>query len=239
MRLRSRLPDHWPIYVLFGILLLSTLLALVTAITYAYNQFSVMISVVGISLLLVTISIAWRITRSTRHAASATLLDQMTRFGLVLGLLWVVEITINNVVAPGLPARDNIDDVFWALVAIGLLVGSLAIAYQSGHASRGIALGTWSGFVSGVVACGMALSIAVFGMALLLNDPLNIAEWSSRTPDVIAPTMAAYFAYETFAGAFLHLTVLGIGMGAILGMIGGVIGALGKRGWRARRQTPE
>lgn len=238
MPLHARLTHHWPVYGLFGILFLNILLTLFTAIAYAYNQFSWLVSVVGTSLLLAATSIAWLITRSTRRSEKTTTLDQMTYLGLVLGLGWVVEITINNVVAPGLPARDIIDDVFWALIAIGILIGSIAIGYRSGRPSRGIAFGMWSGFVSGVLACGMALSIVVFGMSLLLSDPLNIAEWSARAQDVTAPTMAAYFAYETFAGAFLHLTVLGIGMGSLLGIVGGVIGALGKRGKLARRRKP-
>jgi hypothetical protein len=44
--------------------------------------------------------------------------------------------------------------------------------------------------------------------------------------------MASYFAYETFAGAFLHLTVLGIGMGALLGVVGGVVGKFAKTAFR-------
>jgi len=36
--------------------------------------------------------------------------------------------------------------------------------------------------------------------------------------------MAAYYAYETFAGAFLHLIILGIFMGLLLGLLGGTVG---------------
>ena len=236
MSLGSRLRYHWPVCILFGVLLLSVILTLFAAITYIYDQFSLLVSIVGMGILLAAVSITWLITRSTRHSATSTSLDKITHLGLVLGLLWVIEITINNAVAPPLPARDIIDNIFWAVIAIGMLVGSIAAGYHSGRASQGIRVGTWSGFVSGVVACGMALSIVVFGMSLLLSDPLNIAEWSGQPRGVTAPTMAAYFAYETFAGAFLHLTVLGIGMGFVLGMVGGALGALTKRGQRTLRR---
>jgi hypothetical protein len=36
--------------------------------------------------------------------------------------------------------------------------------------------------------------------------------------------MAAYFAFETLAGALMHLVVLGLVMGAALGIVGGTIG---------------
>ncbi len=61
-------------------------------------------------------------------------------------------------------------------------------------------------------------------MRFITHDLLNIAEWAGRAVDNHAPTMAAYFAFETFAGAFLHLTVLGIAMGGLLGIVGGMIG---------------
>jgi hypothetical protein len=36
--------------------------------------------------------------------------------------------------------------------------------------------------------------------------------------------MVVYFAYQTLAGAVLHLVVLGIIMGLLLGGVGGVLG---------------
>jgi len=70
----------------------------------------------------------------------------------------------------------------------------------------------------------MALSMIVFGMRWITQDPLNIAEWAVRGAQSEAPSMAAYFAFETYAGAFLHLIVLGLMMGLLLGLIGGLVG---------------
>ncbi len=39
--------------------------------------------------------------------------------------------------------------------------------------------------------------------------------------------MATYFAYQTLAGALLHLVVLGAILGLILGLVGGALGKLG------------
>jgi len=61
-------------------------------------------------------------------------------------------------------------------------------------------------------------------MRFILQDSLNISEWAGRGTGGIAPSMAAYFAFETFAGAFGHLIILGLGMGSLLGFIGGSIG---------------
>jgi hypothetical protein len=47
--------------------------------------------------------------------------------------------------------------------------------------------------------------------------------------------MAAYFAFETFAGAFGHLVVLKVAMGGLLGVLGGSIGKGIKRIFRLKR----
>jgi hypothetical protein len=70
----------------------------------------------------------------------------------------------------------------------------------------------------------MALGMVVFGIAFIIRDPLNIQEWAMRGSSNGAPTMAAYFGYETLRGASGHLVVLGIVMGGVLGIVGSVIG---------------
>jgi hypothetical protein len=143
--------------------------------------------------------------------------------GLVLGLLWAVEIGINNILAPPLRGRDNIDNIFWAAIALAIMALSIMQAWRTGSLLRAIEAGAWSGFASGLVACVTALGMIVFGMGLLTQDPLNQAEWAGHLAINTAPTMADYFAYETFAGAFGHLLVLGIVMGGLLGTLGGAI----------------
>lgn len=80
--------------------------------------------------------------------------------------------------------------------------------------------------MSGLVSGLMALLLVVFGMRFLLADTANRAEYSARGPTSGFPDMAAYFAYQTLAGALLHLIVLGVMMGALLGCVGGLLGVL-------------
>jgi hypothetical protein len=63
-------------------------------------------------------------------------------------------------------------------------------------------------------------------MRFLLADPYNVIEFAER--GVHEPNMATYVAFETMPGAFLHLFVLGVAMGSVLGAFG----------WQ-RRQKPE
>jgi hypothetical protein len=237
MSSRADLTRHLPVYILLGLLPLSAVLVAVIALNYTYNAFSLTAAGIGFAVLLAAFGATWLITRATRQGEAPTTLDGITLLGLVLGLVWMIEIGINNVVAPPLPARDVIDNLFWALIALVILVASVMAAYRSGRLRAGVVAGTWSGFVSGVVACGTGLALVVFGMSLLVSDPASLAEWSSRAKGSTAPTMAAYFAYETFAGAFLHLVVLGVGMGFVLGAIGGILGMVVKRGhWSIARR---
>lgn len=88
----------------------------------------------------------------------------------------------------------------------------------------GISAGLWSGFASGSVACLTALVFIVFGMNFILSDALNITEWSQRGATSGTPNISVYFAYQTLAGAIMHVIILGIIMGILLGMIGGSFG---------------
>lgn len=146
------------------------------------------------------------------------------RIGLRIGLLWTVEISINNIAHPPLPYRDIIDDTFWAIIALLILIVATAEAFKKNNFVAGLLSGCWTGYASGLVACFTALVLVVFAMPLVLTDPLNIKEWADLHTTVRYPSMAVYFAYQTFTGAMLHLAVLGGLMGALLGGLGGVIG---------------
>ena len=75
---------------------------------------------------------------------------------------------------------------------------------------------------SGAFACLSALLLIVFGMKLILIDPLNIKEWTDTKGSFTVPGMDIYFAYQSFAGAMIHLYILGIIMGLLLGSLGGL-----------------
>jgi len=145
-------------------------------------------------------------------------------FGLGFGLLWTIEIGINNLIRPGLPLRDNIDNIFWAIIASLILILAVWETFQAKKIFYGIKSGFWSGIASGSVACLTALIFVVFGMKYLLIDPLNIKEWTDIKAAENSPGMDVYFAYQTFAGGIMHLIILGAIMGLLLGTVGGFLG---------------
>jgi hypothetical protein len=218
------LPRNLLISILLVISAGSMALVAMIALLYSYSMWSVVESCVGLALLLIiSVSLQYYRRRSSQRA-NMPAIDRAILVGIALGFLWTIEIGINNLVAPPLPTRDIIDDMFWAAIALSMLILAVVYAHRSGSIVRAVQAGLWSGLASGLVACTAALSVIVFGMRFVMQDPLNVAEWAERGISSGAPTMAAYFAFETFAGAFGHLLVLGIGMGGVLGVVGGTVG---------------
>jgi hypothetical protein len=72
------------------------------------------------------------------------------------------------------------------------------------------------------IAINGLLLVTVF-IQCLLRDPLNIQEYALRGAAEHSSDMAAYFAYDTMAGALGHLLILGLAMGVLLGAVGGLI----------------
>ena len=199
-------------------------LVAIAALEYGYDTRTRLLSLGAIVVLAVTMVAAGFFCRSARREGSR--LGVLRVAGLVLGLLWTVEIAINNVATPPVPQRDTIDNLFWAAVAIGVFSVAAWASWRDGRISSGVAAGLWSGTASGLVACCTALLLIVFGMTLITHDPVNITEWATRGAGSGAPDMASYYAFETMAGALMHLLVLGILMDALLGAAGGVAGKL-------------
>lgn len=167
--------------------------------------------------------------RFSRRVTTSFVVPWAVAVGIFLGSLWVVEILVNNVVTPPLPARDIIDNSFWAAIELIALAGAFAITLRSRRIIHGIEFGVWSGFVSGLIACTAALALVTFGMRLVTADLLNVAEWAELGGQSGAPSIAHYFAFETMAGALGHLLVLGVGLGMLVGFMGGCIAMLAAR----------
>ena len=203
---------------------LSLALVLAVAVTYSYSVQTVVVSLVGFLILLAAAVALWTIGLHAAGGPDAANSKRSIGVGLLLGLLWAVEILVNNVLAPPLPARDIVDDVLWAAIALAIVVFAAISAYRTGRFRVGLEAGAWTGFASGLIACCVALCVIVFGMHFITTDPLNVAEWATRAASTNAPSMAAYFAFETLAGALMHLVVLGLGMGVVLGVFGGAVG---------------
>jgi phosphate starvation-inducible membrane PsiE len=211
-------------YILKSIVVTSILLVVIIYFKYRAPAFPLgfqaLESLVSAVILAVTAIFLWKI----RFKWLTNIQNNNVKPGLYFGLLWTVEIGINNIVRPGLPMRDIVDNTFWVTIALLILITAIYYAWKSKKISQGIISGFWSGLASGAVACITALLLIVFGMTFILNDPLNIKEWSDVKATVKIPDMAVYFAYQTLAGAIMHLVILGAIMGIILGFIGGITG---------------
>jgi|WetSurMetagenome_2_1015567.scaffolds.fasta_scaffold123478_2 hypothetical protein len=146
--------------------------------------------------------------------------------GLVFGLLWIIELSVNYVFHPELQLRNNIDNIIFSIIAVLIFINSIMDAYQTDAFFDGLKAGFWSGISSGAVACIAALAITVFGMKFILLDPIRQAEWVAVHETSGSPAMDVYFAYRTFATAIMHLFILGAMMGMILGLFGGLAGKI-------------
>lgn len=213
-------PGHW---ISIGLLVISLALTIVTYLLYRGPGWPLgtqgLEGLTAILVIAVTLAFGLWFGRRSRYRADRSLL-----VGLSIGLLWTVEICINNFLSPGLPWRDIIDDAFWALVA-ALIVGYTAVrAYHARTILDGLVAGLWSGFGSGLVACVTGLLITVFGIQLVVNDPLTIAEWQRQGSDSGLTDPVVFSAYETLFGAVGHLHLIGTLMGILLGLIGGIAG---------------
>jgi hypothetical protein len=214
------------------------ILTVVVGLAHSYKPLAAIGSVVGIAVLVVVLLVLWRMEPSDAGAGpgmpGALRTARAVRVGLICGLLWVVEISVNNLLAPPLPGRDWFDDVIWVAISLVILVSAAQASHQSGRLGTGVVFAAWAGLASGLAACATALSVVVFGMSFLTADPLAQQEWAVRGAASMAPSIAEYVAFETFAGAFAHLLVLGVAMSTLLGVAGGAIGVVSAR---ARRRT--
>lgn len=220
MKLLSKTLDHW----LLGAALLTLVdvgLVKIILVRYSYSQETFWGGVAAATILAVIT--VWFAVQS-RHLSVRR--SGWIKAGLGVGLLWTIEICINNIVSPGLPLRDIVDDVFWGIVAFSLAAIVVREVRSSGHWRNGLMAGMWSGVMSGLVACTTALTMVVFGMANILRDPLNVVEWSHISGP---PSMAAYFSFQTMAGGILHVVVLGVMMGAFEGVIVGWLLTMNKK----------
>ena len=216
-----------PRVALEALWLVAVALAAATGLRYAYGGATRMLAVAAVAVLAAGLAVAWWAGR--RRARRDPRFGALLAAGLALGLLWTVEILINNAVAPPVPLRDVVDDLFWAAVAVGIFALAARAAYRDRRFASGFAAGLWTGTASGLVACCTALALVVVGMTLITHDPLNVSEWAASGTASGAPDMASYFAFETLAGALGHLFALGTLMGGLLGLAGGAVGVFAAR----------
>ena len=214
-----------PVVLSQYLLITNAVLVVVVYLLYPALRWSLKLEAAGCLVSLISLIILILLIKKFENKLSDNS-KQNLKAGLYFGLIWTIEISMNNIIQPKLPLRDYLDNIFWGIIAFLIFYVSCRNAFNSKKISAGIKAGFFSGFASGIIACLTALILICFGMKLLLKDPVNVAEWMNIKGKTNYPDMASYFAYQTFAGAIMHLIILGIIMGLLLGMIGGIIGKL-------------
>lgn len=141
-----------------------------------------------------------------------------TRWGPLVGALWIVEMAAGNLAY---------DQGRWTLVpyyastvaavAVTGLAGGLA-AHRSGRFWSGPLAGAWSGLASGLVGLATMAVLALAAMPVLRADPQNLAEFRG------AGDLDTAIAGDFLAGGIMHLLVVGVLAGGVLGAIGGAAG---------------
>lgn len=169
-----------------------------------------------------TMWLGWRVSSAQSVSARVSGIGA----GFFFGMLWVLEIGFNhlpaNVATP--TTTFLVDNGVWGLVAAGTFLLGAMSTRRSGQLTTGVQVGYWSGIISGLIACITGLLLVLFLMNLVVGDPHTNQEYALRGPSSGVSDIGTYFAYELLTGSVLHVLVLGIGMGTVMGVLGGLLG---------------
>ena len=208
--------------VVVGISASCVFLVSVISVRYAHDRPSAIECGIFLAIMVAVTAVLDQLRRGSFGREYLKAVASSTGVGALLGVLWICEIALNNIVAPLEPARLRWDNLFFAVIAFSMLVYAAVGSHRERSVSQGLCVGSWLGAISGLVACWAALVLVVFGMRFLLADPYNVIEFAQRGEH--EPDMATYLAFETMPGAFAHLFLPGLTMGSVLGIAGGGIG---------------
>jgi hypothetical protein len=177
------------------------------------ESLTVAVSAVGL------VAVTWWLTGRADRPDQYVVLIWGLGSGLVLGGLWIAEIAFNNLTPHTVSTagtRGVLDNLTWAVVAVGTVVAAGGVAARTGSWRSGLRAGVWSGVGSGLgAALGGALLLAFFRSSVE-EDPLMRGEWHQREGGA---DLSLYVTRETMAGVGGHLWVLGIAQGALLGLL--------------------
>ena len=161
-----------------------------------------------------------------------TLLRAAAWVGVILGLGWIVEISVTAALPVPVTQvgwRDLFDNSVWGLIALAMVVAAAVTARRTRSFSAGAWLGAWAGLVSGLFACIASLVLDTVLIGLVTRDPSEQVEFALRGPAQGYHDVAAYAARQTLFGSLFHLIFLGVLMGAALGAAGAWVGVQTRR----------
>jgi len=146
-------------------------------------------------------------------------------FGLLIGGLWIVEVLTGNLIAIDSTPSHVIYRVSTAGAFLLPLVAGGAGAARTGRVGTGLAVGFWSGLLSGLMTFLTLMAVTYVFMGVLAHDPQNLHDYAHSGER----TLATFIVGDSLFGASAHLALIGAAWGSALGALGGALVA-----WRRR-----
>jgi len=147
-------------------------------------------------------------------------LEQGTRWGLICGGAWSVELVVANLTGPQLGWLNLV--LYYGSALTGYLLPGLA-GFLAAQCARRLGVGLRAGLLCGMFG-GIMIFLASMALSALLlaagqHDPLTIHEFQrSGLPD-----LETYIVGDYLAGMIAHLWI-GLLTGLVFGAVGGVLG---------------
>lgn len=196
-----------------------------------FRQPDSLIYILGPIVMLIVYSVIVVVVTRNVGAARWETLALATMFGVVTGVLWITNLTVETF--------GQLSGLSSALASGPLLIGGAVLwgvagllrARQTGILRVGLLAAIWSAMVS-------VLITITYGFALLYAAPAQLTANEINDPDFLRSQwhdLHAFAIANTFDAAFTHLWEALI-IAAVLGAVGGAIGAFSRRRSGARRE---
>jgi hypothetical protein len=141
-------------------------------------------------------------------------------FGLLIGLGWVVEVVLTNLVFLDASRNNTMASITYVVLASLYLFAGIVGAATTARFRGGLVAGLWSGLISAPLAVAAGLVVNLVFMQNLAHHPLLLEDFArSGMTD-----LPAFLLQNTLGGCFIHLTLLGPLLGALFGALGALAG---------------
>ncbi|MBV9614662.1 MAG: hypothetical protein JO031_04295 [Ktedonobacteraceae bacterium] len=221
MTVHPSLLVRWSLLTALLVLLLKVggeLLAYPEVVTTAGTQAPIYLILFGLAILMYGWFALFRTKAST--PAERMALRQGVLWGLLCGVVWIIELLVANVGNPQVEQFSHI--LYYGTALAGYLLPGL-VGLLTAWRTRRITLGLQAGLLCGMFG-GLMIFLASFVLSALFlqagqSDPQTIHEFQrSGLPDI-----TTYMVGDYLGGMIAHLWI-GLITGSFLGALGGAIG---------------
>ena len=169
--------------------------------------------------------VAVRRTR-TRSEAEAYALRQGLWGGLVVGILWIIEIWMGNLANPQSEIAEFVVHLVYRLCIVAVPLVTLFTTFRAtqrtGQISSGVWVGLWSGVLSALMVFGTFVVLTYVFPQASQTDPQTLYQFArSGFTDFAAFTLA-----DALVAMISHLWI-----GPVLGLLFGALGSILGRGF--------